>query len=174
MKKTILSTIILITFSFSIFSCSSSDDSEDTPSDITPSVTYEKLKAYNKTTAYYYYSADGTKNGISRIYLDTINGRITQNTSDRTTNKGETKEEFIIESSVFYKNYNKTNIDYVLYKINYMKTYEVISNIERDKPFIIVLSHDNSDKFVFYRIYGDSKELFLNNFQTTEYYKILK
>lgn len=170
MKKIILLTIITISF----FSCSTSDD--DNKKEIDPSipVSYNKLKAYNKTTSYYYYSPDPTRNGISRIYLDTINGIITQYTSNKSTNQGETSEQFTIKYSEFYKNYKNTNINYVLYIVDWMKTYEVNFDIKRDKPSIIVLSNDNSDKFIFYRNYDVPKELFISNFQTTEYYKKLE
>jgi hypothetical protein len=92
MKKIVL--LLLIGFIF--ISCSSDNITKDDAP-----VSYNKLKAYNKSISFFYYSTDGTKTGISRIYLDTINSGFTQYTSYKNPVKDDTSEEFNIINSYF-------------------------------------------------------------------------
>ena len=151
----------LLLLCISFFSCST--NKEDVIIDTSIPISFDKLKAYNKSTAFFYYSPDPTRVGNSRIYLDTVSGLITQYTSHRTTNQSDTSEKFAIQTTKFYKNYKNTNIDYVFYILN--------SHTYKDIPKIIVLCNDKSDKFIFYRIYNDNPELFKDDFQNQEYYK---
>lgn len=156
MKKIILCSI----FISCIVACSSSDDNID---DKKISISYNKLKAHNKVLAYYYYSSDATKNGNSRIYLDTISNIITEYTSRRETNQTDTLELFGIKSTTFYPNYKNTNVDYM--------SYEVI-NKEKTTGMIIFSHQINTDKFVFKKYKAGTPIIFSHDL--SEYYKEIK
>jgi hypothetical protein len=154
MKKIILLLAIIPLIS----SCSTPE--KTTPTEPASTLSYNKLKAYNKIIAYYYYSPDATKNGNSRIYLDTISNIITQYTSHRETNQSDTSESFGIKSTVSYPNYKNTNIDYM--------SYEVINT--GNSTSTIMFSHEiNTDKFVFKK-YTAGTQVILSH-DPSEYYK---
>jgi hypothetical protein len=170
MKKTILSLMIFIAI-LNNFSCSSSDDSKKPPTNTTTPVSFNKLKAYDKIIAYYYYSPDATRNGISRIYLDTVSNIITEYTSHRDTNQNDTSEYFGIKTSTKYTNYENTNIDYISYEVI---SYGVNGGVAdmKNAPAIIMFSHaTNTDKFNFERFKTQPEIIVSNNFNNTEYYK---
>lgn len=146
MKKILL--LLIISF---FISCSSDTTTKDVES-----VSYNKLKAYNKSIAFFYYDENNLKTGNSRIYLDTITGILTQYTSH--TNQNDTSEKFGIKSSVFYSNYKNSNVDYLKYEVN-------------DNSLIIMMSHNKtSDKFEFKR-FKTSTVIFSNDAAIKEYYK---
>jgi hypothetical protein len=160
MKKSILITITAMI----LFSCSAD---EITPETIDPSInpaaiTYNKLKAYKSQTAFY--SVINGQSGDYRIYLDTVNNIITQ--YKRNTNQSDTKESFGINKSVYYKNYNSTNVDFTTYEVN---NYEV-NNIITDNSFapaVIMLSHAaNTTTFVFTKFNAGNQIIFSNNSTT--------
>jgi hypothetical protein len=143
--------IILLLISSFFISCSS----DNTTKDDGP-VSYNKLKAYNKSIAFFYYDENNLKTGISRIYLDTISGIVTQYTSH--ANQSDTSEEFGIKNSVFYSNYKNTNVDYMQYEVN-------------NNPLIIMMSYNKtSNKFEFKR-FSPGAVIFSSDAKITEYYK---
>ena len=164
-----MKTIILyLIFASCILSCSKPDDSSI--ESVIP-ISVNKLKAYNKNIAYYSYNIDPAKNGIYRIYLDTISNIITQYTSHRESNQSDTSESFGIKSSKSYPNYKSTNIDYIIYEINGYEVNNVATDIKL-APAQLMFSHEiNTDKFVFKKFSLGAQIIFSNNSSTNEYYK---
>lgn len=146
MKKIIL---LLLTGLF--ISCSSDNTTKDVAA-----VSYDKLKAYNKSTAFFYYDENNIKTGISRIYLDTVSGIFTQYTSHK--NQNDTSEQFGIKSSVIYNNYKNSNVDYILYEVN-------------NNPLMILMSHNKTSQKYEFKRFNPGAVVFSNDTTITEYYK---
>lgn len=152
--------ILLLITAITFISCSSNEKEEDNK--INNTTTYDKLKAYNKNVSFYFYSSDPNRNGISRIYLDTISGLITQYTSNRQKpNTSDTSELFGVKKSLFYKNHNNSNIDYIEYQTN-------------NNGLKILFGHEkNTDKFTFKRFESGETVIFKNEYPNGEFYKKL-
>jgi len=146
---------LLLLIGFLILSCSESDKNNNSA---TP-INYNQLKAYNKSIAFYSYNSDPSKNGIYRIYLDSVNSIFSQYTSHRDIGQSETLEQFKIKKSLYYQNYKNTNIDYMCYEIE-------------NSELTIVLSHEIiTDKFIFKRYNTNTLSTLPDDSKSIEYFK---